>query len=82
MSAIDAYLRGQHGVTDIHDLHIWGLSTTESALTVHLVIPDGYPGDAFMENIRETLNTHFSIHHSTVQIEQGTTSHTCLLEDT
>lgn len=81
MSAIDAYLRGQPGVTDIHDLHIWGLSTTESALTVHLVMPRGHPGDAFMDNISETLNTRFSVHHSTVQIEQGTTSHACSLED-
>ncbi|MDQ3186705.1 MAG: cation diffusion facilitator family transporter [Pseudomonadota bacterium] len=82
MSAIDVYLRGQPGVTDIHDLHIWGLSTTENALTVHLVMPRGYPGDAFMDNITETLNTRFSVHHSTVQIEQGTTSHACSLEDT
>lgn len=82
MSAIDAYLRGQPGVTDIHDLHIWGLSTTESALTVHLIMPGGYPGDAFMDNIRETLNTRFSVHHSTVQIEQGTINHACSLEDT
>jgi cobalt-zinc-cadmium efflux system protein len=82
MSAIDAYLRGQPGVIDIHDLHIWGLSTTESALTVHLVMPGGYPGDAFMDNIREILNTRFSVHHSTVQIEQGTTNHACSLEDT
>lgn len=78
--AIDAYLREQPGVTDIHDLHIWGLSTTESALTVHLVMPGGYPGDAFMDNIRETLNTRFSIHHCTLQIKQGTTNHACSLE--
>ncbi|MDN5752748.1 MAG: cation diffusion facilitator family transporter [Nitrosospira sp.] len=82
MSAIDAYLRDQPGVTDIHDLHIWGLSTTESALTVHLVMPCGYPGDAFMDDIRETLNTRFSVHHSTIQIEQGATRHACSLEDT
>ena len=82
MSAIDAYLRGQPGVIDIHDLHIWGLSTTESALTVHLVMPGGYPGDAFMDNIEKILNTRFSVHHSTVQIEQGTTNHACSLEDT
>ena len=82
ITAIDAYLREQPGVTDIHDLHIWGLSTTESALTVHLVMPDGYPGDAFMDSIGETLNIRFSVHHSTIQIEQGTTDHACSLEDT
>ncbi|SDH03900.1 cation diffusion facilitator family transporter [Nitrosomonas sp. Nm132] len=80
VAAIDAYLREQPGVADIHDLHIWGLSTTESALTVHLVMPDGYPGDAFMEDIRETLHLRFLIHHSTIQIEQGTVSHLCSLE--
>jgi len=80
VAAIDAYLREQPGVIDIHDLHIWGLSTTESALTVHLVMPGGYPGDAFMENIRKILNTRFSIHHSTIEIEQGTANHVCSLE--
>lgn len=80
VAAVDAYLREQPGVIDIHDLHIWGLSTTESALTVHLVMPGGYPGDTFMENIRKTLNTGFSIHHTTIEIEQGTASHVCSLE--
>ncbi len=74
---IDAYLRQQPGVTDIHDLHIWGLSTAESALTVHLVMPGGYPGDIFMDDIRETLETRYAIHHSTIQIEQGTIRHSC-----
>jgi cobalt-zinc-cadmium efflux system protein len=77
--AIDAYLRQCVGVTDIHDLHIWGMSTTESALTVHLVMPDGYPGDAFMDDIMRTLKEHFSIQHSTLQVEQGTTDHACAL---
>jgi cobalt-zinc-cadmium efflux system protein len=80
VAAVDAYLREQPGVIDIHDLHIWGLSTTESALTVHLVMPGGYPGDTFMENMRKTLDTRFSIHHSTIQIEQGTANHVCSLE--
>lgn len=79
VAAIDAYLRQCPGVTDIHDLHIWGMSTTESALTVHLVMPDGYPGDAFMDDIMRTLTERFSIQHSTLQVEQGTTDHTCVL---
>lgn len=77
ISEIEAYLREQPGVTDVHDLHVWGLSTTESALTVHLVMPDGYPGDAFMEDIRENLGSRYTIHHSTLQIEQGTSNHVC-----
>jgi cobalt-zinc-cadmium efflux system protein len=55
------------------------MSTTESALTVHLVMPAGYPGDAIMDEIMHTLSAKFSIHHSTLQIEQGTTDHSCSL---
>ncbi|MGR8998907.1 MAG: cation diffusion facilitator family transporter [Gammaproteobacteria bacterium] len=77
--AIHEYLNQLSGVTDIHDLHIWGLSTTETALTVHLVMPGGHPGDAFMDDIVQTLNEHYSVHHSTLQIEQGTTNHSCSL---
>jgi len=77
--ALETYLRQCPGVTDIHDLHIWGMSTTESALTVHLVMPGGYPGDAFMDDIMCTLREKFSIEHSTLQVEQGTTDHMCVL---
>jgi len=80
--AIDIYLRQLDGVSDIHDLHIWGLSTTETALTVHLVMPGGYPGDAFMDDIAQTLEEQYSVHHSTLQIEQGTTNHACSLTAT
>ena len=76
---VESYLRNCTGVSDIHDLHIWGMSTTESALTVHLVIPAGYPGDAFMDDIINNLQARFSIGHSTLQVEQGTTSHRCAL---
>ncbi|MCE7914688.1 MAG: cation transporter [Nitrosomonas sp. PRO4] len=78
--AIETYLRNHPGVTDIHDLHIWGMSTTESALTVHLVMPDGYPGDTFMDDMMETLNSRFNIHHCTLQVEMGTTNHACVLQ--
>jgi len=77
--AIDLYLRQLVGVTDVHDLHIWGLSTTETALTVHLVMPGGCPGDAFMDDIAQTLKEQYSVHHSTLQVEQGTTNHACSL---
>jgi cobalt-zinc-cadmium efflux system protein len=77
--AIDSYLGQLEGVTDIHDLHIWGLSTTESALTVHLVMPNGHPGDAFMDEVVQTLEERYSVHHSTLQIELGTTDHACSL---
>jgi cobalt-zinc-cadmium efflux system protein len=77
--AIEAYLKGLTGVTDCHDLHIWGLSTTESALTVHLAMPDGYPGDDFVSEIEHTLEHEYSIQHSTLQIEQGVKKHDCPL---
>lgn len=77
---IEKYLRSLSGITDIHDLHIWGMSTTESALTVHLVMPAGYPGDLFMDEISHELNEQFSIHHCTLQVEQGTTAHQCTLQ--
>lgn len=76
---LESYLRQCSGVADIHDLHIWGMSTTESAMTVHLVMPAGYPGDAYMDDIMCTLKERFSIQHSTLQVEQGTTSHACVL---
>lgn len=78
-NAIEAYLRQCPGVTEIHDLHIWGMSTTESALTVHLVMPAGYPGDGVMDEIARTLKDRFSIQHSTLQIERGYTDHICPL---
>jgi cobalt-zinc-cadmium efflux system protein len=81
-AAIDAYLCQLEGVTDIHDLHIWGLSTTENALTVHLVMPNGHPGDTFMDEIVQTLKEQYSVHHCTLQIELGTTQHACSLSVT
>lgn len=79
VQAVQKYLSGLPGVASIHDLHIWGMSTTESALTVHLVMPAGYPGDAEVDGIMSALQKTFAIHHSTLQIEQGTTDHTCAL---
>ena len=77
--AINDYLCQLEGITEVHDLHIWGLSTTENALTVHLVMPNGHPGDAFIDDIILTLKEHYFVHHSTLQIELGTTSHECAL---
>jgi cobalt-zinc-cadmium efflux system protein len=78
-AAVETYLRNLKGVTDIHDLHIWGMSTTDTALTVHLVLPSGYPCDHFMDEIMHTLKEQFAIEHCTLQVEQGTTHHDCAL---
>ncbi len=59
------------GVTMIHDLHIWSLSTTEVALTCHLVMPAGCPGDAFLHAASAMLHDRFRIEHSTFQVERG-----------
>ncbi|MFA6125401.1 MAG: cation diffusion facilitator family transporter [Sphingomonas sp.] len=66
---ISAFLRKQRGVKGVHDLHVWPMSTTETALTVHLLVPDGYPGDAFTAEIVESLKERFGIDHATIQIE-------------
>ncbi|HIK75191.1 MAG: cation diffusion facilitator family transporter [Alcanivorax sp.] len=79
LAEVDAWLRHQPGVSDIHDLHIWGMSTTESALTVHLVMPDGFPGDAWLDRVAEGLHDHFGIAHSTLQVERGDRAHVCVL---
>lgn len=68
-SAVRAYLAGLPGVAAVHDLHIWPMSTTETALTAHLVIPGGHPGDAFLRDIAAELAHHHRIGHATVQVE-------------
>jgi cobalt-zinc-cadmium efflux system protein len=73
------FLEDRPGVSDTHDLHIWAMSTTETALTAHLVMPDGYPGDQQIDDIVAHLKDKFAIHHCTLQIEQGTTAHGCSL---
>jgi cobalt-zinc-cadmium efflux system protein len=80
IAKIRAYLSGRSGVSAIHDLHIWPISTTETALTAHLVIPSGHPGDNFLWNIAEEMKADFSIHHSTIQIEVGDSKKRCELE--
>lgn len=68
------------GVSDVHDLHIWPISTTSTALTVHLVMPEGHPGDRFICEASEMLDTRFSIRHTTVQIERGDGSALCRID--
>ncbi len=69
-SRVRGYLVGLEGVSEIHELHIWPMSTTETALTAHLVMPDGHPGDAFLREIGHELEHHHRIGHATIQIEQ------------
>ncbi len=71
------HLASTAGVSEVHDLHVWGMSTTETALTAHLIIPSGYPGDALRNEICAELRKRFSIDHATIQIELGDTGQTC-----
>lgn len=66
---VRAFLLKQPGVSALHDLHIWPISTTETALTVHLCMFGGHPGDGFLVQLAQELEIHCSIHHATVQIE-------------
>lgn len=68
-SAVRSYLEKCTGVLQIHDLHIWPMSTTEVALTCHLVIPTGTPGDAYLMEISHKLKHDFGIQHATLQVE-------------
>jgi len=77
-SAVRAYLSELPGVAAVHDLHIWPMSTTETALTAHLVMPGGQPGDAFLHEIAHELEHRFHIGHATVQVETGQ-EHDCTL---
>ena len=68
---VEAHLTALPGVERIHDLHIWPMSTTEFALTAHLVMPDGFPGDAFLADCAHGVEHRFGIGHSTFQVELG-----------
>lgn len=70
-AAVRHRLEGLPGVVKIHDLHIWPMSTTETALTCHLVMPDGCPGDGFITAASEMLADEFAIRHVTLQVERG-----------
>jgi cobalt-zinc-cadmium efflux system protein len=78
-AAVRAKLAALPGVNEVHDLHIWAMSTTENALTAHLVMPAGHPGDGFLQELGHELREAFDIHHSTVQIEVADTGHACAL---
>jgi len=75
-----AFLRGLPGVTELHDLHIWAMSTTETALTAHLVRPGASIDDDLLRHTCDELKEHFSISHATLQVEAGNGAHPCALQ--
>jgi len=71
LDSVRNYLTELSGVSAVHDLHVWAMSTSEIALTVHLVMPDGHPGDDFLCDVTGTLHHDFDIAHATIQVEAG-----------
>jgi cobalt-zinc-cadmium efflux system protein len=74
---VESYLAQLPGITKVHDLHIWAMSTTETALTVHLVKPDGAIDDSLLSRIQTELHDRFGIEHVTIQCECGDVAHPC-----
>lgn len=78
---VKKYLSSLEGVEEVHDLHIWAMSTTETALTVHLVIPEEIKNDKFLSKVCGQLHHKFGIEHSTIQIEKNAQSANCESEN-
>jgi cobalt-zinc-cadmium efflux system protein len=74
---VEAELGRSAGVSHVHDLHIWPMSTTEVALTAHLVMPAGHDGDAFLDELKHRLEHRFDIRHVTIQVERGSAASRC-----
>jgi len=74
---VDAALRSLEGVVEVHDLHIWGMSTTDVALTAHLIRPCHGGEDALLASATRLLRDRFGIAHATLQVEQGLAIHPC-----
>ncbi len=75
--AVSHYLKNVNGVIDVHDFHIWGMSTTQTALTAHLVRPNDQNRDEFLRDLATGLKKQFDIDHVTIQIEHGDSDIAC-----
>jgi cobalt-zinc-cadmium efflux system protein len=78
VEAVRSYLAGLPGVEDVHDLHVWAISTTETAMTAHILRPRNVDGDAFLHMACEGLEHRFRIGHATLQVETSA-AHACRL---
>jgi cobalt-zinc-cadmium efflux system protein len=79
---VSTYLRTLPKVAALHDLHIWAMSTSETALTAHLVMPEGHPGDDFLMSICAELRRTYGIGHATLQIETDANNSCALAPET
>ncbi|MGN6699615.1 MAG: cation diffusion facilitator family transporter [Thermomicrobiales bacterium] len=77
VAAVESYLRALPQVQDVHDLHIWAMSTTETALTAHLVRPASALDDGLLARASAELHDRFGIEHATLQVETGDPAHPC-----
>jgi cobalt-zinc-cadmium efflux system protein len=77
LKEVGDYLKSLEGVKEVHDLHIWAMSTTETALTAHLVIPGDTKDDFFLKKTCGDLHSKFGIEHSTIQIEKSAQAANC-----
>jgi cobalt-zinc-cadmium efflux system protein len=80
--AVRQWLSEQTGVEGMHDLHIWPISTTETALTAHLLMPVPPLDDEFLHGLAQQLQDKFKISHATFQIERGDENHPCMQSKT
>jgi len=80
IAGIKNYLLSLNNVCQIHDLHVWSLSTTEVALTVHLVVTGDTVNNDFLTMIQQQLHDQFGIEHSTIQVESEDAEHVCMLD--
>lgn len=76
---VRTWLAAQAEIAEVHDLHIWAMSTTENALTAHIVCPTGHPGDAVLQRIAHDIDHHFQIGHVTLQVELANSPTPCAL---
>ena len=77
LHAVRALLQGLPGVAQVHDLHVWAMGTSETALTAHLVMPAGGGDDAFLKHATDELHEHFEIRHVTLQVVRQAFSDGC-----
>jgi len=78
-AAVRDWLAARPGVVEVHDLHVWAMSTTETAMTAHVVRPAGDDHDQFLHEVCAELNSRFKIGHATVQVEHSASAHACRL---
>lgn len=75
LAEVKRHLASFEGVTAVHDLHVWPMSTTETALTAHLVMPGRPASDGFLRDMAASLEARFGVGHATIQVESG--DHPC-----